>query len=98
MVRFIAVLTLPGLLCWQAVILCGPALTGRPLLFCPVELLTHVRAKGNGENGSTLEVRTETVLRRYTRSGWVEDGRPASPAVQQSGKALLDRCSGPAAG
>ena len=57
-----------------------------------------VRAKGNGENGSTLEVRTETVLRRYTRSGWVEDGRPASPAVQQSGKALLDRCSGPAAG
>ncbi|HKV52141.1 MAG TPA: hypothetical protein VJO52_13180 [Gemmatimonadaceae bacterium] len=56
-----------------------------------------VKAKGTGETGSTIEVRTETVLRHYTRSGWVEDGRPASPAVQQSGKALLDRCSGAAA-
>ncbi len=57
-----------------------------------------VKTKGNGETGSTLEVRTETVLRHYTRSGWVEDAQPASPAVQQSGKALLDRCSGAAPG
>ncbi|HSC31949.1 MAG TPA: hypothetical protein VLD17_09500 [Gemmatimonadaceae bacterium] len=55
-----------------------------------------VQTKANGERGSTIEVRTETVLRHYTRSGWVEDGRPASEAVQQSGKALLDRCSGAA--
>lgn len=52
-----------------------------------------VQTKGNA-GGSIIDVRTETVLRHYTRSGWVEDGRPASPAVQQSGKALLDRCSG----
>lgn len=56
-----------------------------------------VQTKGNGEKGSTIEVRAETVIRRYTRSGWVEDGRPASGAVQQSGKALLDRCSGTSA-
>jgi hypothetical protein len=56
-----------------------------------------VQTKANGEKGSTIDVRTETVLRHYTRSGWVEDGRPASGAVQQAGKALLDRCSGSAA-
>lgn len=55
-----------------------------------------VQTKANGEKGSTIEVRTETVLRRFTRTGWVEDGQPASGAVQQSGKALLDRCSGTA--
>lgn len=55
-----------------------------------------VQTKRNGDKGSTIEVRTETVLRRFTRTGWTEDGRPASPAVQQSGKALLDRCSGTA--
>lgn len=53
-----------------------------------------VQTKGEGGSGSTIDVRTETVLRHYTRSGWVEDGQPASSAVQQSGKALLDRCSG----
>ena len=53
-----------------------------------------VQTKANGQNGSTIDVRTETVLRRFTRTGWTEDGRPASPAVQRSGKALLDRCSG----
>ncbi len=57
-----------------------------------------VQTKGNGGQGSTIEVRTETVLRRFTRTGWAEDGRPASAAVQQSGKALLDRCSGSATG
>jgi len=56
-----------------------------------------VQTKGNGERGSTIEVRTETVLRRYTRAGWVEDGRPVSPAAQQAGRALLDRCAGPPA-
>lgn len=55
-----------------------------------------VQTKANGQSGSTIDVRTETVLRRFTRTGWIEDGRPASAAVQQSGKALLDRCSGTA--
>ncbi|HKT07957.1 MAG TPA: hypothetical protein VJR24_08680 [Gemmatimonadaceae bacterium] len=55
-----------------------------------------VQTKRNGDKGSTIEVRAETVLRRFTRTGWTEDGRPASAAVQQSGKALLDRCSGTA--
>ena len=52
-----------------------------------------VQTERAGDGASTLHVRTETVIRRFTRTGWVEDGERASAAVQQAGHVLIDRCS-----
>lgn len=56
------------------------------------KLLVQTQRDGNG--ATTIQVRAETVIRRFTRTGWVEDGTKATPAVQQAAHGLLDRCSG----
>ncbi|HEY9449838.1 MAG TPA: hypothetical protein VIQ74_14285 [Gemmatimonadaceae bacterium] len=48
---------------------------------------------GAGGNGSALSVRAQTLTRRYTRAGWVEDQAPASPGVKEAAKSVLSRCS-----
>lgn len=53
-----------------------------------------IQTKRESDNATMLHVRAETVIRRFTRVGWVEDGVKASPAVKQSAHALIDRCSG----
>lgn len=42
---------------------------------------------------TTIDVRAETVIRRFARTGWVEEDVKASPAVEQAAHALIDRCT-----
>ncbi|HEU4642421.1 MAG TPA: hypothetical protein VFS44_08200 [Gemmatimonadaceae bacterium] len=42
---------------------------------------------------TNLRVRAETVVRRITREGWVEEGAPASPGAQRAARELLARCA-----
>lgn len=42
---------------------------------------------------TTLRVRAETVVRRITREGWVEEGAPASPGVQRAAQEVLASCA-----
>lgn len=51
-------------------------------------------AAGGGEGaGSTLSIRAETIVRRSTREGWIEEGRPASPGVQAAARQIIERCA-----
>jgi hypothetical protein len=43
--------------------------------------------------GSTLSVRAETIVRRSTREGWIEEGQPASPGVQTEARQIIERCT-----
>lgn len=43
--------------------------------------------------GSSLRVRPETIVQRYTRAGWVDEGRPASPVALRAARELLARCA-----
>ena len=49
--------------------------------------------EGSGAPASVLSVRAKTVIARFTRAGWREDGAPASAGVQEAARALLGRCS-----
>ena len=58
-------------------------------------LLIHAApATGAGDGaGSTLSVRAETIVRRFTREGWIEEGKPASPGVQAEARQIIERCA-----
>ena len=48
---------------------------------------------GRDDAGSTLSVRAETIMRRFTRAGWTEEGQPASPGVQADARRIIERCA-----
>jgi hypothetical protein len=48
---------------------------------------------GTDGEGSTLSVRAETIVRRFTRAGWIEEGQPASPGVQAEARKIIERCA-----
>lgn len=48
---------------------------------------------GGGGAGSTLSVRAETIVRRFTREGWIEEGQPASRVVQAEARQIIERCA-----
>ena len=48
---------------------------------------------GRDGEGSTLSVRAETIVRHFTRAGWIEDGQPASPGVQAEARQIIERCA-----
>ena len=48
---------------------------------------------GRDGAGSTLSVRAETIARRFTREGWVEEGQPASRGVQAEARQIIERCA-----
>ena len=43
--------------------------------------------------GSTLSVRAETIVRRFTREGWIEEGKPASTGVQAEARQIIEQCA-----
>ena len=48
---------------------------------------------GGNDTASTLSVRAETIVRRSTREGWIEEGQPASSGVQADARQILERCA-----
>ncbi|HEX6536697.1 MAG TPA: hypothetical protein VF041_19070 [Gemmatimonadaceae bacterium] len=49
---------------------------------------------GDASGRSTLSVRAETIVRRVTREGWIEEGQPASPGVQTAARQIVQECAG----
>jgi hypothetical protein len=58
-------------------------------------LVIHAAPATGGREGagSTLSVRAETVVRRFTREGWIEEGQPASSGVQAAARQIIERCA-----
>lgn len=58
-------------------------------------LVIHAAPTTGGGNAaaSTLSVTAETMVRRFTRAGWIEEGLPASSGVQADARHILDRCA-----
>jgi hypothetical protein len=58
-------------------------------------LVIHTAPATSGRDGagSTLGVRAETVVRRFTREGWIEEGQPASHGVQTAARQIIDACA-----
>lgn len=52
-----------------------------------------IHASRNGDAGATLTVQPQTVIRRYSRTGWVFDQETASPLAVQSAHAVLKACA-----
>lgn len=50
-------------------------------------------ASDGGGAGSTLSVRAETIVRRFTREGWIEEGQPASRGVQAEAQQIIEQCA-----
>jgi hypothetical protein len=48
---------------------------------------------GREGTGSALSIRAETIVRRFTREGWIEEGQPASPGAQAAARQIIERCA-----
>jgi hypothetical protein len=49
--------------------------------------------RANGGTGSTMSVRAQTMLLRFSREGWVTDNVPASAGAQDAARELIRQCS-----
>ena len=58
-------------------------------------LVIHTAPATSGRDGagSTLGVRAETIVRRFTREGWIGEGQPASRGVQTAARQIIERCA-----
>lgn len=57
-------------------------------------LVLDAAPAGGASDRSTLSVRAETVVRRITREGWIEEGQPASPGVRAEAQQIVQACAG----
>lgn len=55
-------------------------------------------AEGGHDGTGTLQVKAVTVVRKFSRTGWVEQGGPTSAEAMDAAKAVVAACSGPDAG
>jgi hypothetical protein len=45
-------------------------------------------------SGSSMSVRAETVVMRFSREGWVSENRPASAGAKEAARELIRQCGG----
>lgn len=55
-------------------------------------LQVQVKRAGGG-SGSSMSVRAETMVQRFSREGWVTENRPASADVTDAARELIKQCS-----
>jgi hypothetical protein len=44
-------------------------------------------------SGSSMSIRAETVVERFSREGWVTENRPASAGAKDAARELIKQCS-----
>jgi hypothetical protein len=53
----------------------------------------RVKSKRKGNASSSLSVRAETIVQRFSREGWVSNEVPASAGAKEAARELIRQCS-----